>query len=43
VDWQKFFDAARGLRVDFMIEREAGDSREKDIAIARDLVRRIAG
>lgn len=43
VDWQRFFEAARGLHVDFMIEREAGESREKDIAMARDLVRRIAG
>ncbi|HEX8875396.1 MAG TPA: sugar phosphate isomerase/epimerase family protein [Phycisphaerales bacterium] len=43
VDWQRFFEAARGLHVDFMIERESGESRENDIALARDLVRRIAG
>jgi sugar phosphate isomerase/epimerase len=43
VDWPRFLEAAWGLHVDFMIEREAGDTRDKDIATARDLVRRIAG
>lgn len=43
VDWPRFFDAARGLNVDFMIEREAGEQREKDIASARELVARVAG
>ena len=41
VDWHKFFGIAKSLNVDFMIEREAGENREKDIAVARDLVRRI--
>ena len=40
VDWDGFFDvvAARGLDVDLVIEREAGDARVADIATARALV-----
>lgn len=42
VDWAAFFDlvAARGLDVDLMIEREAGDDRVGDIRTARELVER---
>ncbi len=42
VAWPKFFDtlARRGVRVDLMIEREAGDSRIEDIRAARELVQR---
>lgn len=42
VDWRAFFDvvAARDLRVDLMIEREAGDERVGDMRAARELVER---
>lgn len=42
VAWDKFFAtlARHGLRVDLMIEREAGDSRVEDIKAARELVQR---
>jgi L-ribulose-5-phosphate 3-epimerase len=42
VAWDKFFDALarHGLRVDLIIEREAGDSRVEDIRAARELVER---
>jgi len=46
VRWDDFFAAAgrAGLRVDLMIEREAGEDRVGDIRRARDLVRgRLAG
>jgi len=46
VRWSDFFAVAdrAGLRVDLMIEREAGDDRVGDIRRARDLVRaRLAG
>lgn len=40
VDWSAFFEAAAGLPgpVDYVIEREAGENRLRDIARARDLV-----
>lgn len=39
VDWDAFFDvvAARGLQVNLVIEREAGEARVADIATARQL------
>lgn len=42
VAWESFFAtlARHGLRVDLMIEREAGDSRIDDIKAARELVQR---
>jgi sugar phosphate isomerase/epimerase len=41
VDWKQLFAVVRdrGLRVNCMIEREAGDDRVGDIAAARDVVR----
>lgn len=43
VDWEAFFDAALALDppVDFIIERESGPDRIRDIALARDLVARL--
>jgi len=43
VDWKAFFKAVRHLKrpVDLVIEREAGDDREADIAQARDHVGQI--
>ncbi len=42
VDWGRFFDVLAEASYDgyFVIEREAGDDRPADIALARDLVRR---
>jgi sugar phosphate isomerase/epimerase len=42
VDWEAFFEAALAIDppVDFIIEREAGPDRERDIAAARDLAAR---
>ncbi len=42
VDWDAFFEAALAIDppVDFIIEREAGTDRERDIAAARDLAAR---
>ena len=42
VDWDAFFGVLRdrGLAVDLMIEREAGDDRVGDIRVARELVER---
>lgn len=41
VDWKSFFSVVRGegINCNFMIEREAGEERDADIAAARDLVR----
>lgn len=41
VDWKQFFAVVRdrGIRVNCMLEREAGDDRVGDIAAARDVVR----
>lgn len=43
VDWRAFFGVARELGVAFLIEREAGEERERDIAAARALVERELG
>ncbi len=42
VDWEAFFETALSIDppVDFIIEREAGPDRERDIAAARDLAAR---
>ena len=42
VDWAAFFEALRdtGLRVDLVIEREAGDRRVEDVRRAREVVAR---
>lgn len=42
VKWREFFDIALRIQpaVNFVIEREAGPDRERDIAAARDLIRR---
>ena len=41
VDWTRFFDVVRdrGLEVNLLIEREAGDDRVGDVRIAKGLVR----
>jgi sugar phosphate isomerase/epimerase len=41
VDWPRFFDLARPLGVDFLIEREAGQDRVDDMRAARALVERL--
>ena len=45
VDWIEFFKVydAMGLNCDLMIEREAGDQREDDIAVASSLVTNLRG
>jgi sugar phosphate isomerase/epimerase len=45
VNWPAFFELVRGAGrpINLIIEREAGPNRLKDIAQARDLVRRLAG
>lgn len=43
VDWQRFFEIARELEVDLLIEREAGDDRVEDIVAARELVTQYMG
>lgn len=42
VDWPAFFDVANSIRplVNYVIEREAGEGREPDIAAARDIIAR---
>jgi L-ribulose-5-phosphate 3-epimerase len=44
VDWPAFFEVAEGIEpvVNYVIEREAGPTREADIAAARDLIGRLA-
>lgn len=44
VDWPRFFEIANAINppVNYVIEREGGDSREADIAIALRLIRRFA-
>jgi sugar phosphate isomerase/epimerase len=41
VDWPRFFELARPLGVDFLIEREAGQDRLHDVRAARALVERF--